>query len=190
LGTVERPSNATDIVALFLAIGAGALIGSPGIHVGTIHLALGLPVGVLLMALLLGWKRAVRRGFGSVPDSVIAFLDSLGLTAFVATVGINAGPSFIHGLRSTGLPLVLTGILVCAVPIVLTILLGRYVFRLHPGVLLGICAGSCTFSAGLAALQEKAESRVPALGYGVCYAIGAVLYALLGSVIVGLVHKT
>jgi putative transport protein len=70
-----------------------------------------------------------------------------------------------------------------------TILLGRYVFRLHPGILLGICAGACTFSAGLAALQEKAESRVPVLGYGVCYAIGAVLYALWGSIIVALLHK-
>jgi putative transport protein len=190
LGTVERPSNATDLVAVCLAIGAGALLGLPGIHVGKIYVALGLPVGVLLMSLLLGWMRSVRRGFGSVPDSVIALLDSLGLTTFVATIGINAGPSFIHGLRSTGLSLVVSGVLVCAVPYLVIILLGRYVFRLHPGILLGICAGSCTFSAGLAALQEKAESRVPALGYGVCYAIGALLYALWGSVIVSLVHRS
>jgi putative transport protein len=140
------------------------------------------------MSLLLGWLRSVRRGFGNVPDSVIALLDSLGLTAFVATIGINAGPSFIHGLRTTGISLVVSGVLVCAVPYLVTILLGRYVFRLNPAILLGICAGSCTFSAGLAALQEKAESRVPALGYGVCYAIGAILYALWGSVIVALVH--
>ena len=190
LGTVERPSNAADLVAVCLAIGAGALLGLPGIHVGKIYVALGLPVGVLLVSLVLGWVRSVRRGFGSVPDSVIALLDSLGLTAFVATIGINAGPSFIHGLRSTGLSLVISGVLVCAVPYLVIILLGRYVFRLHPGILLGICAGSCTFSAGLAALQEKAESRVPALGYGVCYAIGALLYALWGSVIVTLVPRS
>lgn len=190
LGTVERPSKATDLVSVCLAIGAGALLGLPAIQIGRIHVGLGLPVGVLLLSLLLGWLRSVRRGFGSVPDSVIALLDSLGLTAFVATIGINAGPSFVHGLRSTGLSLVLSGLAVCAVPYLLTILLGRYVFRLHPGILLGICAGSCTFSAGLAALQEKAESRVPALGYGICYAIGAVLYALWGSVIVALLHTS
>lgn len=189
LGRVERISNATDLVAACLAIGVGALLGLPGIHLGRLHITLGLPVGVLLLSLGLGWRRSVRRGFGSVPEPVIALLDSLGLTAFVATIGINAGPGFVHGLRSTGLSLVLSGAIVCIVPYIVTILLGRYIFKLHPGVLLGICAGSCTFSAGLAALQEKAESRVPALGYGICYAMGAILYALWGSVIVALVHK-
>ena len=189
LGTVERASNATDFVAVCLAIGVGALLGLPAIRVGKIHLGLGLPVGVLLISLAVGWFRSVRRGFGRVPEPVVELLESLGLTAFVATIGINAGPSFIHGLQSTGLSLVASGVIVCAVPYVVTILLGRYVFRLHPGILLGICAGACTFSAGLAALQEKAESRVPVLGYGVCYAIGAVLYALWGSIIVALLHK-
>jgi putative transport protein len=66
---------------------------------------------------------------------------------------------------------------------------GRYIFRLHPGILLGICSGSGTSSPGLAALLEKAESRVPVLGYGLSYAINALLYALWGSVIVALVHQ-
>ena len=190
LGSVERMSNTTDLVAVCLVIGIGALLGLPAVQVGTIHVTLGLPVGVLLLSLGLGWLRSIRRGFGSVPEPVIALLDSLGLTVFVATIGINAGPSFIHGLRSTGLSLVAGGVIVCAVPYLVTILLGHYLFKLHPGVLLGICAGSCTFSAGLAALQEKAESRVPALGYGICYAMGAILYALWGSIIVALVHKS
>lgn len=190
LGSVERVSNATDIVSVCLAIGLGGLAGLPAITLGRIHVGLGIPVGVLLLSLGLGWLRSIRVGFGRVPEPVIAFLDSIGLTAFVGTIGINAGPSFVHGLRSTGISLVLSGIVVCIVPYVITILLGRYVFRLHPGILLGICAGSCTFSAGLAALQEKAESRVPVLGYGICYAIGAVIYAFWGSIIVAMVHRT
>ena len=190
LGNVERPSIATDIVAMCLAIGAGALVGLPAAHIGRIHISLGLPVGVLLISLVLGWLRSVRHGFGSVPDSVIEVLELLGLTAFIATVGINAGPSFVHGIRSTGLSLVLSGLIVSVVPYLITILLGRFVFRIHPGVLLGICAGASTLSAGLAALQEKAESRVPALGYGLCYALGAILYALWGSIIVALVHTS
>jgi putative transport protein len=71
----------------------------------------------------------------------------------------------------------------------LTILVGRYIFKLHPAILLGICAGSGLSSPGLAALLEKAESRVPVLGYGLSYAINAVLYALWGSLIVALVHR-
>jgi putative transport protein len=96
----------------------------------------------------------------------------------------------VYGIRSTGLVLLLTSIVVCAVPYLVTILVGYYVFRLHPGILLGMCAGTGTLSPGLAAIQEAADSRVPILGYGVAYALGAVIFALWGSVIVASVHHT
>ena len=73
--------------------------------------------------------------------------------------------------------------------LLLTIFVGHYIFRIHPGILLGMCAGSGTSSPRLAAVQEKAESRVPVLGYGVSYAISALVLAIWGSLIVMLVDK-
>ena len=189
LGSVEWSSHATDLVSLALAIALGAAIGLPAVHIAGLRIGLGIPVGVLLFSLLLGWFRAVRPRFGRVPEPALALLESLGLTTFVATIGINAGPSFVHGVRTEGLSLFLCGVIVCSTPYLATMLAGRYIFKIHPGVLLGMCAGSATFSPGLAALQEKADSRVPALGYGVSYAVGAIVYAFLGSLIVALVHK-
>jgi putative transport protein len=190
LGPVERASHATDLVWLCLAIGIGGLLGLPAIHVRGLTIGLGLPVGVLLASLVIGWLHSKRTLFARVPEPVIWLLDYLGLNAFVATVGISAGPSFVRGLRSTGLELLIGGVIVCAVPYLLTILVGRYIFRIHPGILLGMCAGSGTSSPGLAAIQEKAESRVPVFGYGVSYAISALVFALWGAVIVMLVDKT
>ena len=189
LGAVLRPSNITDIAPLCLTILIGAIIGLPVLHLGNISVGLGLPVGVLLAAFVVGWLQSQRPVFGRVPDSVLWLLDSLGLTAFVASIGINAGPEFVHGVRTAGLVLLLNGAIVCAIPFIITILAGRFLFRLHPGILLGICAGSGTSSPALAALLEKAESRVPVLGYGMSYAVAKVLFALWGSVIVILVHK-
>ena len=189
LGTVERPSHATDLVSLTVAITLGAAIGLPAVHIAGLRIGLGVPVGVLLFSLLLGWLRTVRPRLGRVPEPALALLDSLGLTVFVGTIGINAGPSFVHGVRTEGLSLFLCGVIVCSAPYLATMLAGRYIFKIHPGILLGMCAGSATFSPGIAALQEKAESRVPALGYGVSYAVGAIVYAFLGSLIVALVHK-
>ena len=188
LGSVQRQSNATDVVLLCLAIGIGGLIGLPALHLQRFNIGLGLPIGVLLSSLVLGWLQSVKPGLGRVPEPVIWLFDSLGLTAFVTSIGINAGPSFVHGVRSTGLVLLITGIVVGALPYLITMLAGRYLFRLHPGILLGICAGCGTNSPGLAALQEKAESRVPVLGYGLTYALSALLFAFLGSIIVALVH--
>ena len=189
LGPVERASHATDVVWLCLAIGIGGLLGLPAVHAGGLRIGLGLPVGVLLASLVTGWRNSIRPLFGRVPDPAIWLLSSLGLNGFATAVGINAGPDFVRGLRSTGLELLIFGIIVCAVPYLLTILVGRYFFRVHPGVLLGMCAGSGTSSPGLAAILEKTDSRVPVLGYGVSYAIAALVTALWGSLIVVLVSK-
>jgi len=190
LGSVQRASHVTDLAPVCLIIVVGGLIGLPALHLGKVSLGLGLPVGVLLAALVMGWAQSLRPIFGRVPEPVVWLLDSLGLAVFVASIGINAGPGFVHGVRTTGVVLLIAGILSCAVPFITTIFAGRYLFRLHPGILLGICAGSATSSPALAALLEKAESRVPVLGYSVSYAIGEVFFALWGSIIVLLLHKS
>ena len=100
------------------------------------------------------------------------------------TVAISAGPLFVQGLRESGLALIGGAALVNLVPLLVTLLVGRHLFRIHPGVLLGICAGAATSAPALAAVQDVANSRIPTLGYGVSYAVGNVLLALWGSVIV------
>jgi putative transport protein len=47
-----------------------------------------------------------------------------------------------------------------------------------------VCCGACTSAPSLAAVQEVAKSKIPTLGYGVTYAVGNVLLALWGTVIV------
>jgi putative transport protein len=119
-----------------------------------------------------------------VPEAASSVLSSLGLSAFLAVVGIGAGPLFVMRVRRAGIPLLVAGVLVCAIPNIVTALVGRYLLRLHPAIMLGICAGAGTSQSGLAAVQEAAQSQVPTLGYGVSYAVGNILLALCGSVIV------
>ena len=59
---------------------------------------------------------------------------------------------------------------------------------MHPGLLLGVVAGAGTATPALAAVQEVAKSQVPTLAYGVSYAVGNVLLALWGTVMVALIH--
>ena len=187
LGKVAWPSTTTDMAVLGASIAIGGLIGLPALRVAGVDIGLSAPVGVLLGGLVAGWLQAHRPVFGRVPDAALALLDSLGLTAFLALIGIGAGPGFVQGLRTSGLPLLTAGVVVCAVPNLVTICVGRFLLGLHPGILLGICAGGGTAPAALAALQDAAESQVPTLGYGVSYAIGNILLALCGSIIVVLI---
>ena len=67
---------------------------------------------------------------------------------------------------------------------VIAILLGHFVFKFHPAILFGVCAGVRTTTAALGMIQEAAKSKVPALGYGMPYAIGNTLLTIFGMVIV------
>ena len=167
-----------------IAIAIGGLVGLVTFRLAGLDVGLSMPVGVLLGGLLAGWLHSVRPAMARVPEPVLRVFESIGLSGFLAVVGINAGPGFITGLMTSGLSLVIAGVLVCLIPNVVTILAGRYLLRIHPGILLGICAGAGTSPAGLAAVQDKAGSKVPTIGYGVSYAVGNVLLALWGSVLV------
>ena len=91
------------------------------------------------------------------------------------------------GTRATSVrrrSLVLAGAVTISAALLIGVFAGRWLFRMHPGVLLGVCAGACTATPALAAVQEAARSSIPSLGYGVAYAVGNVFLAIWGTVIV------
>jgi putative transport protein len=184
LGFAEWPTSATDMMTVSVAILLGGLAGLPALSLGKVELGLSMFVGVLLGGLVFGWLRSRYRSFGHVPEATLWVFDSLGLTGFLALVGIEAGPDFIRGLAGSGLMLVAAGVVVTSVPHIATLLVGKYLLKLHPGILIGVCCGAGTSAPALAAVQEVADSKIPALGYGVGCALGNVLLALWGGVIV------
>ena len=188
VGYADRPTSVTDMVAVGAALFLGGMIGIPALAVGNLEIGLSQSVGVLLGGLVFGWLRSVNRRFARVPEGALWFFDSVGLTAFLAATALAAGPDFLAGLSRSGLSLVIAGVLLVVIPHLGTLLVGRYIFKMHPGILLGVCCGAGTSAPSLAAVQEVAQSKIPTLGYGVTYAVGNVLLALWGSVIVALLH--
>jgi putative transport protein len=142
---------------------------------------------VLVGGLACGWLRSRwPRFFGRIPGPTLWVFESVGLAGFVAVVGLDAGPDFVTGLRTAGASLVLAGTVTVLVPHLIGVVVGHWVMRMPPGVMLGVCAGAGTATPALAAIQEAAKSSVPTLGYGISYAVGNVLLALWGTVIVAL----
>ena len=184
IGYADRPTTSTDMVFVGIFIFLGGLIGIPALHLGALELGLGVAVGTLLGGLIAGWLRARYRTFGFVPAATLWIFDSVGLSAFIACVGITAGPSFVAGLISTGPILIVISIAVVALSHGTAIFVGRRVFNMNEGVLLGTCCGAGTSAPALAAVLEVAQSQIPTLGYGLGYAIGNVLLALWGAVLV------
>jgi len=188
LGVPDRATDATDMVLVAFGIVAGALIGIPAVMLGGLEIGLSVSVGVLLSGVVCGWLRSMwPRYFGRIPGPTLWVFESIGLAGFVAVVGLDAGPDFVVGLRTSGPSLVLAGVVTVFVPHLVGVVLGHWAFKMPPGVMLGVCAGAGTATPALAAIQEAAKSTVPTLGYGVSYAVGNVLIALWGTVIVALI---
>ena len=190
VGAVVLPSDATDFVTLGLAIFIGGLMGVViAVPIGGIHISLSTSVGTLLVGLLVGWLRSVRPLFGRIPDGAVSFMTSLGLAAFVAMVGLHAGPVFIQAVREVGFGLVLGGAVVTLTPQIAGLYFGRYVLRMNPLLVLGALAGAQTMTAALAAVQEKSGSPVAVLGYTGAVPFGHILLTTWGTVIVWLIAR-
>jgi putative transport protein len=184
LGYADRKTSATDMVFVGTGIFLGGLVGLLSVVVWNVPLTLTASGGALVMGLVFGWLRSVYPYFGRIPEPAIWIFDTLGLCIFIGIVGLGAGPGFISGLQNTGLTLVGVGLVSALLPHTLGILLGRYVLRMNPLIVLGACAGAGTITAALRAVQDEARSSVPALGYTVPYAIGNILLTAWGPVLV------
>ena len=188
VGFADRVSDVTDMALVAFGIVFGAFVGIPALVVAGVEIGLTLSVGVLFGGLVCGWLRPLYpRVLGRIPAATLWVFESIGLTGFVAVVGLNAGPNFVKGLQASGVSLIAAGVLTIILPLLIGVFAGQWIFKMHPGVMLGVIAGSCTATPALAAVQEAAKSSVPTLGYGIAYAVGNVLLALWGTVIVALI---
>jgi putative transport protein len=184
IGYADRATEQTDMVVMGIGITLGALVGAITIHAGGVPLSLSTSGGALVAGLVCGWLRSVNRTFGRIPAPALWVFNNIGLNAFIAIVGISAGPQFVAGLMSNGVSLFVAGLIVTTVPLVLGVLAGKYLFQMKPPIVLGACAGARTTTAALGAIEAEGKSSVPALGYTVTYAVGNTLLTIWGVVVV------
>jgi putative transport protein len=184
IGYPDRVTNNTDMVFVGLGIVLGGLFGALSIVIGGVPISLSTSGGVLIFGLIFGWLRGQHPTFGRIPEPALWVMNNVGLHMFIAVVGITAGPSFIVGFQEAGWGLFIAGAASTAIPLILALYLGRYVFKFHPIITLGCTAGARTTTAALGALQDAVKSKTPALGYTVTYAVGNTLLIIWGVIII------
>lgn len=186
LGYADWPTSATDMVFVGTGIFVGGLVGLLTVTVAGLPITLTASGGALIMGLVFGWLRSMFPAFGRIPEAAMWVFDMVGLSVFIGVVGLSAGPSFIAGLQDSGISLVFVGFVAALLPHAVAILFGRYVLKMNPVILLGACSGAGTMTAALRAIQDEAQSKLPALGYTVPYAVGNIILTAWGPVIVAL----
>ncbi|MDE5726651.1 MAG: aspartate-alanine antiporter [Duncaniella sp.] len=186
IGHAERPTTASDIRFLCLAIFIGGFLGAVTIWAGDVPVSFGTSGGSLIAGIVFGWLRCKRPSIGYIPPAALWLMNNLGLTMFIAVVGIESAPSFVSGLRSIGWMLFVAGAVCTLVPLLFGLWLGHKVFRFPAAITLGCCAGTRTSTASLGAVQDMLGSSIPAMAYTVTYAFSNILLVLWGMLTVAL----
>jgi len=187
VGNAVIPTAKTDFVYLGAGLVVGLLIGLLSAKVGDIPLTLGSGGGALLSGLLFGWYRAGKQTFGELPIAAVQILKDLGLAGFVVVVGLSSGLQAVQTIREQGMTIFGVGVVVTIVPMILTLLIGKYLLRYdNTAVFAGALSGSRSANPAFGEVLDKAQNAIPTVPFAITYALANVLLTLLGPLIVAL----
>ncbi len=171
-------------ISIGLGMALGFLVGAIAIPVpGIGKLALGV-AGVLIVALILGKMRRTGGMNWTIPLSANLVLRNLGLTLFLAQVGMSSGPKFAATVSQTGFQMLGMGAIVLAVIVLPIMALGLFVFRMPYDEVAGIVAGATGNPAILAYSNKLAPTDQPDIGYAMIFP-GMTIVKILFVEIVG-----
>ncbi len=128
LGNPERPIHQTDLLTFAFGIVIGVVIGLVTVKVGGFPIGIGMSGGLLISGVFIGYLRSQHHTFGRVPAAARFILMELGILFFLTGVGLRAGHGLVEGLRTAGLQIFVSGMVVTVVPVIVGFLVGRHSF--------------------------------------------------------------
>ncbi|WGD53316.1 aspartate-alanine antiporter [Bradyrhizobium sp. CB1650] len=186
LGNPLSPGDKADFIFLGLGVVVGLLIGHFSLKVGALELTLGSGGGALISGLIFGWLHMRDPRHGRLPNAAAEFAKDFGLAAFIAAIGLSAGPDAINLIKQYGVILPVLGLLLSFVPALVSLLVGSKLMKIETPILLGIIAGQHCSTPTISALVSQSGNSIPVIGYTVTYAISNVLLPLMGPVVVAI----
>ncbi|CAG4890337.1 aspartate:alanine exchanger family transporter [Paraburkholderia saeva] len=173
-------------ISVGLGMALGFLLGAIQLPMpGLGKLSLGLS-GVLIVALILGKLRHTRGMNWTVPISANLVIRDLGLTLFLAQVGMSSGPKFAATVTQTGLLMLGLGALVLLALVLPVLLIGMLVYRMPYDELSGIIAGACGNPAILAYANRLAPGDKPDIGYAMIFPAMTIVKIIFVDIAAGL----
>lgn len=186
LGNELKKLDTPNIITIFVGIFLGILVGSiplkfPGMPT---PVKLGLAGGPLIIAILIGRFGYKLKLITYTTVSANLMLREIGIALFLASVGIDAGDSFLHTIiEGDGLLYVAYGAIITIIPLLFIGLLGRYVYHINYFSLMGLISGATTNPAALAFSSQTSNNDKPAVAYSTVYPLTMFLRIISGQVI-------
>lgn len=186
LGNSLKRLNHPNIFPMFFGIFLGVVVGSiPFMFPGVPQpVKLGLAGGPLIVAILVSRFGPKYKLVTYTTVSANLMLREVGISLFLACVGLGAGESFVETVINGGYKWIGYGVLITIIPIFVMGLIGRKALKLNYFTLSGLIAGSMTDPPALAYANDMAGNDIPAVGYATVYPLTMFLRVLCAQLMI------
>ena len=187
LGNSMRRLREPNLITIFIGILLGVALGSipfafPGIPQ---PVKLGLAGGPLIVAILISRFGPSLKLVTYTTASANLMLREIGISLFLAAVGLGAGENFVETVvRGGGLIWVWYGFLITVIPLCIVGVIARLACRMNYFTMLGLIAGSTTDPPALAFSNEQTSTDLPAVAYSTVYPLVMFLRVLSAQLLV------
>ena len=187
LGNRAKDLDHPHVLPIFLGILLGTVAGAipvalPGLPSG---IKLGVAGGPLLVSILLSRLHHFGGMVWYMHPGANLILREVGISLFLACVGLGAGGGFVSAVTSgTGLYWLAAGACITFVPLFAAGLIGRVLLKCNYASMCGLLAGSMTDPPALAFAGQMLRSDAPASVYATVYPLVMILRILSGQLLV------
>ena len=187
LGNSMKRLNEPNLITIFVGIALGIVLGSIPISFPGIPqpVKLGLAGGLLVVAILISRFGYHYKLITYTTQSANLMLREIGITLFLACVGISAGDGFVDTIvNNGGFAWIGYGFIITFVPLMIIGCIGRYFCKVNYFTLMGLIAGSTTDPPALAYSNATAGNDAPSVGYATVYPLTMFLRVLTAQLLI------
>ena len=186
VGNSSGDLNRPNLVPIFLGIVVGIIFGSLPIRFPGIPqpIKLGLAGGPLIIAILLGHFGPKHKITTYTTLSANLMVREIGISLFLAAVGIGAGENFVSSIVDGGYWWILYGALITLIPVALTFVIARVFAKLNFYQICGLISGSCCNPPALAFAQGMYGSDYSSVNYATVYPLSMFLRVLVAQLLI------
>ncbi|MDR1585118.1 MAG: putative transporter [Prevotellaceae bacterium] len=187
LGNTLKRLDHPHIFSFFTGILLGVLVGSIPLFIPGIPMPvkLGLAGGPLVVAILLGRFGYKIKLITYTTQSANLMLREIGISLFLASVGIASGGNFVETvISSNGLLWILCGFLITTLPLLIVGFIGRKFVKFNYYTLIGLLSGSMTDPPALAYANSISENDAPAVAYSTVYPLTMFLRVISAQILI------
>lgn len=187
LGNTLKRLDEPHIITLFIGIFLGIIFGSIPVFIPGMPMPvkLGLAGGPLVIAILLGRFGFKLRLITYTTQSANLMLREIGISLFLASVGLALGGQFVETVvSSNGLLWVLSGFLITVLPLLVVGFVGRKFLKMNYFSLIGLLSGSMTDPPALAYANAISGNDAPSISYSTVYPLTMFLRVILAQILI------